>query len=824
MKNILIMSVLIFGSCIMSGQDTIAPTISGISINPHIVNTSDSTQRVYIDLKLEDNLSGLPSSISLNIVFPNGVTIYPVTSLTSGTNLDGNWSTVVFVPAGMSGGQAVVNLTLQDNVGNTKSFTYVELKNLGFDADFEIINNNQDTLAPTLLELDISPQIVDVNATPQIVYISIKLKDDLSGIPATINPVIIFPNGTTIYPGAYFTSGNMREGIWSSTITVPVGMPEGIAHFNLNFQDYAGNSLSYTSEDLVNLGFDADFEIVNSFPDTLPPNLIAMTISPQIVNISDSLQDVFISFDLEDNLSGLPPNVNPFIQFPNGLITYPVTQFISGTTQKGQWRAIVFVPFGMQEGKVNINLNIVDKVGNSQTYTFADLKNLNFDSDFEIVNSLFRVKGTAIFDQEMDGCDLEDINKPNLKFSITNGVYSGTYIAGSNGNYLIPILEGENFIVPLIENPDYFEVFPNQFSINMPSTSDTILQDFCISPKGTLRKVDLSIVPLSPPAIPGFNTQYKIVMTNNGNIEENGTLNFYYEKAKMKYVSGDVPPTSQNDGFLSWDYMDLLPFETRYFNVTFDINTPTDSTAVISGDELTFSCSILDNIFTLKQTVVGSFDPNDKTCLEGNTITPNQIGEYVHYLIRFENTGNWAAEDIVVKDIIDESTFDISTLQITDASHEAWSRIKGNEVEFIFDNIQLPFEDGYNDGYVVFKIKTRPTLDIGHELQNEANIYFDYNLPILTNRTNTVVTIPDATNNVLKENVVDVFPNPVSDVIRFLSTEQIIKVEIFDISGRVVQISSVRNNEVNVETLKSGTYFLKLLKKEGTVNCKVVKL
>ena len=48
----------------------------------------------------------------------------------------------------------------------------------------------------------------------------------------------------------------------------------------------------------------------------------------------------------------------------------------------------------------------------------------------------------------------------------------------------------------------------------------------------------------------------------------------------------------------------------------------------------------IDNIFNLTQTVVNSYDPNDKTCLQGKTVSSEVIGEYVHYLIRFENTGS----------------------------------------------------------------------------------------------------------------------------------------------------------------------------------------
>ncbi|MBK9742659.1 MAG: hypothetical protein IPO94_06700 [Saprospiraceae bacterium] len=80
---------------------------------------------------------------------------------------------------------------------------------------------------------------------------------------------------------------------------------------------------------------------------------------------------------------------------------------------------------------------------------------------------------------------------------------------------------------------------------------------------------------------------------------------------------------------------------------------------------------------------------------------------------------------MVVKDIIDTKTFDVSTLKITDASHEVYTRIEGNKVEFIFENIQLPFDDANNDGYIAFKIKDLTYIPaLGDSLKNLADIYF----------------------------------------------------------------------------------------------------
>jgi hypothetical protein len=261
-----------------------------------------------------------------------------------------------------------------------------------------------------------------------------------------------------------------------------------------------------------------------------------------------------------------------------------------------------------------------------------------------------------------------------------------------------------------------------------------------------------------------------------------------------------------------------------------------ETPAVNNGDRLSFNALItpttsderpVDNSFALRQSVVGSFDPNDKTCLEGDVLTPELIGEYVHYLIRFENTGNYAAQNIVVKDLIDLSKFDISTLVPTRASHEFMTKISdGNKVEFIFENINLPFDDATNDGYIAFKIKTLPTLVTGDSFTNVANIYFDYNFPIITNKViSTFKTL--GTQDFEFSDYFSVYPNPVHDILN-IGTKNTIELKtmtIYDPLGQIViAVPNAQNiSKVDVSKLTIGIYFLKMNTDKGTSSFKFIK-
>jgi len=435
----------------------------------------------------------------------------------------------------------------------------------------------------------------------------------------------------------------------------------------------------------------------------------------------------------------------------------------------------------------------------------------------------YKIQGNTKFDINNNGCDGQDIKWSNLKYQINqNNNLTGLYIANSTGKFAITLQQGTHTITPLLDNHENFEATPSSFTVTFPSTTDTITQNFCITPKGILRQTNITVIPLTPPARPGFETSYKIVWENAGNQIETGTLNFTYDETLLDYISATESPDQIADGIVKWDFSNLLPFEKREITVTLKVNRPTDTPAVNAGDKLYLRASILDNIFTLENTVVGSYDPNDKTCLQGDRVKPDMVGEYVDYLIRFENTGNYAAENVVVKDIIDTKRFDVSTLQITDASHEVYTRIEGNKVEFIFEKIQLPFDDANNDGYIAFKIKTLSTLVLGDSLKNMADIYFDYNFPIRTNEAKTTIALSVHTADITT--AISIYPNPVTDIL-YLQTDEIwTKAEIYDISGRIMRVVSLDSQSIDVSILERGTYFIRLRNGNKIGRVKFVKI
>lgn len=446
----------------------------------------------------------------------------------------------------------------------------------------------------------------------------------------------------------------------------------------------------------------------------------------------------------------------------------------------------------------------------------------------------YTIEGQNTIDEDMNGCDVSNPAYPYLYYGISDSTTTGAHLANGNGEFNIPLQQGTYAITPQLENPTYFSVSPSSLSVSLPDDGSPYLQDFCITPNGTFNDLEVMIVPLDV-ARPGFDADYKIVYKNKGTTSLSGNVNLNYDDVHMDLVSAAPVADSQSTGSLTWNFTNLNPFESQEIYFTMNLNTPIETTFPLNGgDILVYNVGITpvgsdetpsDNIMVLSQGVVNSYDPNDKTCLEGATIGPDRVGEYVHYMIRFENTGSASAINIVVRDEIDSNKFDITSLVPLEGSHDFETRIQnGDKVEFIFEGVNLPFDDANNDGYVLFKIKTLQTLNEGDTFSNDAEIYFDYNAPIITNDYQTSVQSPLSTNEIILGSNLNVYPNPVKNQFTIETVEgvDVESVTIYGISGGVVAKMG-RQTSYDISEYASGVYIVELSTNKGTINKRIVK-
>ncbi len=474
-----------------------------------------------------------------------------------------------------------------------------------------------------------------------------------------------------------------------------------------------------------------------------------------------------------------------------------------------------------------------DEIVEMQTFlsTFPDL-DAQITTSCEFANSgkPFKISGNSILDINNDSCKTSDVVLPFSKYKIVDDVIGERFFfSDSEGKYEYNMFEGQYTYGPDFLFGDYiFTASPETKSIEFPIAGSNVIQDFCFIPNpAEVDVIEVHLIPLDV-ARPGFDCRYLITYTNTGNVTRGGDIKLTFQDEFMDLVSSEPMVDVVEDGFLSWSFEDLFPYETRSIAFTMNLNSPMETPPLNGGEVLDFTAEVgpLGNQTLtvywsyLNQEVVNSFDPNDKTCLNGSTFDKELVGDYLKYMIRFENTGTAEAVNIVVTDTLDNSKLDIRTLQVINSSHEVETELTDNVIKFIFRDIYLPFEDATNDGYVTFKIKTLPTLELGDDIRNKAEIFFDFNFPIVTNTTSTIISDFTSTVDIKNKTFdMDISPNPASEKIFVHAEDQIYQIQIFDISGRLIRgISFIGNKstyELKIDQLNEGVYFIKAYSENG---------
>ncbi|MFZ1527870.1 MAG: hypothetical protein WAT19_03910 [Ferruginibacter sp.] len=358
------------------------------------------------------------------------------------------------------------------------------------------------------------------------------------------------------------------------------------------------------------------------------------------------------------------------------------------------------------------------------------------------------IKGTIRIDANNNGCDSTDRGLANLpvRFQRTGSSSIVTRFTVFNGRYAYYDGSGSYLLTPQLANP-YFSISPASASVNFDTVNNlSATRDFCAVPVGVHNDLETILLPLGLER-PGFPVLYQLIYRNKGNTILNGTAALHYDNNKMNFDSAATPVTAQTPGSLQWTYSNLQPFESRSTYVFFTVLAPPVNN---NGDTLVLMATVdplvadetpADNSFTLQRVINGSFDPNDKQCLQGPELHISKVGEYLHYLVRFQNEGTDTAFNITVRDTL-SAKYEWGSAVFTGSSHFCDVTLKDNQFSFFFKDILLPHKtvnEPASHGWIAYKIKPSSTVAVGDTLANKASIYFDFNLPVVTNTASTII-------------------------------------------------------------------------------------
>tara|TARA_R110002096_G_scaffold135456_2_gene287131 strand:- start:32419 stop:34752 length:2334 start_codon:yes stop_codon:yes gene_type:complete len=475
--------------------------------------------------------------------------------------------------------------------------------------------------------------------------------------------------------------------------------------------------------------------------------------------------------------------------------------------------------------------------------TVRIISNSPSSSGLELVNGELYSFGPRGFYQNIFS------NANAYKTSLSHGVFSGETFFDSNGNcskdwselilkYILINIAGQQIGVSDNLGQFNFLVPAGTYNVNWSQLSSRLNKNFAITcsipnsiniSNGQVYHQDL---PFSNPVAndlsvklysgsgwrsrQGFTERMYIHVENLGNSPQQNV------EVEVKLPSTVVFKTSNATGHsitgnkLKFDLGDIQPYAIS--SLWFDVEIPVATNPLLSKLYWTSAITIptvdadpLDNYDTLVTTVRAACDPNDKTPSD-TAILPGTTA--IDYHIRFQNTGTDTAYNIVVVDSL-ELNIPITSVIMNGSSHDYKLRVENNILIWEFDNILLP--DSTTDlqgsqGFINFSTSINPNLAVGDTVQNQVQIYFDYQKPVFTNKAKTAVVKWIGEEENLVERSFDVYPNPAND---FIYIENLgafdSEILLYNAESKLLQkynLKTQAKDEINIRKLEPGVYFL----------------
>lgn len=481
------------------------------------------------------------------------------------------------------------------------------------------------------------------------------------------------------------------------------------------------------------------------------------------------------------------------------------------------------------------------------TYTITIAANDTIcGNNFGVYNNASEISGTVFLDANNNG--LMDGAESGLPYQLvqigTNYVYTdwnGNYTLWlTPGSYTVSYTPSGNYVSGTVTTPTSYQII-----VNAPGNYYNGNNFGVYMPPG-LNDLSVVITPHTT-VTPGFPAWYDINVCNYGSSATGATVTMIYDAVLLPNYQTPAGIVNSSTQTITWTISNINPNSCTNiwtsFNALVGIQLGSGTLEFVmvtptSGIDNNPS----NNTDTVHQTVVGSWDPNNKIVARTNNstnpsthfISSVNADQEIVYTINFQNTGNAPAVNVVV---IDEMAveLDVNSYQFINASHNCDVTRIGNTVTYRFMNIMLP--DSTNDepnshGFINFKVNAFNGLILGTQIIDFANIYFDFNDPILTN--DAIVTLIDVTglNEQINSSTI-IYPNPAQENfnVMFQSTvEGTANLIMYDNTGRKVLNTQVQINvgqnktSINTNSLENGLYFIELLQPNGSLFKNVISI
>lgn len=460
--------------------------------------------------------------------------------------------------------------------------------------------------------------------------------------------------------------------------------------------------------------------------------------------------------------------------------------------------------------------------------------------NFGFSNHFITISGKIYADLNANGqADAGELGIPYQPVQL-QAAGGGQYTAYTNasGQYLMQLpVDTYQIGCSLTGNYSGLSVLPAQHTANGSSAGQSFPnKNFGAQiPAGSVN-LSVNLMPHTT-VTPGFPAWYTLQVCNVGFTPTGGTADLFFDP-NLVFDNASPAPLSVNNTThtASWNIPLLAPGQCT--SIWIDFNTLVSATLGNSTFELASviptggnDAVMSNNVDTVHQIVVGSWDPNNKLSVQTNYSNPAyqyvssiNADREIEYTINFQNTGTAPAVNVVVLDEL-SADLDAETFTLISTSHPCVATREGSSVEFKFSNIMLA--DSTNNepeshGYITFRIHSLTGLAAGHVISDDADIYFDFNAPVNTGFSQVTQLDPTAVDEGAEGPALQVGPLPMVTYTRIAlltSGENGFSLRIVDMNGRAVrQVSSSSNTlELQRDGLSNGLYHYELTTSDARV-------
>ncbi len=458
----------------------------------------------------------------------------------------------------------------------------------------------------------------------------------------------------------------------------------------------------------------------------------------------------------------------------------------------------------------NIGEPIINQTQNEDLIINNGLLNGVISNNFTNANLHVRF----FFDENENGSyDIEEYYLEQGNFSINDNLYQ---------NFS---KEGVLFAAPIGEITVKYEIGSNDFWILTSQAEQTVdinnIEDYKIVTFGIkpiVENTKINTYLNSDNFRCGFTIDYILSVVNSGTTTVESVAFLKIDERISDVTYSEIPDIEIDSNYVGWNFS-LNPFESRI--IKFSLRVPLIQDGFDLG-QVFKSLSWVENAvpreeFCFEQELRCAYDPNDKLVNPSRPDSLALIDNPLVYTLRFQNTGNDYALNIVVTDTLSEH-LDISTFRVINTSHPDHLTVVQNMdnpriVDFKFDNIFLPDSTtnlAGSNGHIMFTIKPNEEVTEETVINNTGFIYFDFNPAIITNTTGStlveefpIVSISEEINS----NDIKVFPNPTYGQISF--NKKVSEILVYNIHGALIRTFQ-NTAKIDISRESAGTYLLEL--------------